>query len=998
MYLRGLYILAALIPVCVSAQSGGNPAFTHFSVKDGLPARTVYDIIQDKKGYMWLATELGICRYDGYTFWQPPTPEAAMGSAFTLKEDSLGRIWYKRLNGSLWHFDGDSIRPWKYNHLLPKYKNKAGSFSAYNLSPKGDTVRLVREFIGIIRVDPDGTETMIHPPVNTTASFIYQENGRMIFSNYEEFFSRSKAELSLLNSRHGHPTYWGHESKWEKIEGVYLQSAHKLMAFLAIGDTALCFNAHSGFFAVHQGRQLWKTSLPLSAFDKLQISPTGEIFLGVLEGERGALFFNNLEAVRKGEYTRYLSGYSVTSVCVDASGGYWFTTHEDGIFYATGMRVRTWDTRDGLAHAMVLNLAQGPKNQLLIGLRNGRVQRFHINRNHIESLPEATDLHYSADLAYDAEHDLILASAPNLMVFKNGKWRKWWVMVNNRLGLVISHSIHFSSDRQRLLLVCTDGYEIIPNHPLEVLELNRADFHERTRTVYEDPLGRIWVATVNGLYQHINGQVIPRKNLHPFMEERGPERICNWRGDHLVFGLMNKGVLVWGPDSQFVHIGPERGLQYQALKHICEDAQGNLWVATNTGLFKLSRDAQAQWSVKRFTTAHGLPDSEVNDILPDSSGYLWVATSNGLCHFHEPAPLKVQPQPFLSEVHINGNAINIRRENALHYDENNIKVGFLTLNYRQLGHIFFRYRLHGDDAWNYTYQHQVEFSQLAPGSYRFEVQSQDETGVWSESGTWAFRVLPPWWATWWFRGLAALAVGALAYFWYRRRIRQINQRTALEKQVRELENAALQAQMNPHFIFNCLNSIQKFIVSNDADSAVIYLANFAKLVRSTLHASVEGRITLLEEVRMLGNYLSLEQLRFKNVFEYRIDVDDSLDQMSVVLPPMMVQPFVENAIIHGMKQKGSDGFIQIRYAQPDASTLLITVEDNGPGMGERNSSGQKSLGRNLTARRLELLNQQSKNSAITVQYTTPDSGSGVLVQLRLPLRIETPQHLATHTP
>lgn len=1008
MALRTLIAFACtLFSAWVSAQSGGNPAFTHFSVKDGLPARTVYDIIQDNNGFIWMATELGICRFDGYQFWQPPAPEEVQNSIFHLSKDAIGRIWFQRLNGSLWHFDGDSVRPWVYNHLLPKYRKKATKVGHYDLDTAGQTVWIAIDNNGIVKIDQYGRETIIGPPEEYGSNtFICKGDRGYMFGNClnfkEETNSKTLSERVLYN---GYPTFWQNGDHWQKLDGFRLFGVIGQTGMITCSDSTLIFNMRTkqdslDFFLLQNGRLLWKRTLPWGSVDKMQKMPSGEIFIGISGGERGVACFKNIEAVRNTLFTRYLSGYSVTSVCMDASGGYWFGTHEDGIFYAPDISIRTWSNYEGNATSKVLNLAYGKKDQIFLGLRSGLVQCFQPSTGDVTTLPRTPLIYNSSDLIYDPVHDRVMATSPMSMFFQHGKWRPVCVVENEKFKYHANgNTVTLSPDKKRWLFAGTDRVNIISNdNKSKSLYPYNLKWRERSLTAFEDPLGRIWISTVNGLYQHINEMVVPRKDLHPLMADRGPERICSWKNDHLVFGTRNKGVLIWGPDSQFVRIGAEQGLQYQILKHLCEDAQGNLWVAANTGLFKLSRNEQAQWSIRHYTTAHGLPDSEVNDILPDSSGYLWVATSNGLCHFHEPAPLTAQPQPFLSEVLINGNAINIRRENALRYDENNVKVGFLTLNYRQLGHISYRYRLHDDDAWNYTLQHQVEFSQLAPGRYRFEVQSQDETGIWSESGTWAFKVLPPWWATWWFRGLAALVVGALAYFWYSRRIEQINQRTALEKQVRELENAALQAQMNPHFIFNCLNSIQKFIVSNDADSAVIYLANFAKLVRSTLHASVEGRITLLEEVRMLGNYLSLEQLRFKNVFEYRIAVDDSLDQMSVVLPPMMVQPFVENAIIHGMKQKGRDGFIQIRYAQPDASTLLITVEDNGPGMGERNSSGQKSLGRNLTARRLELLNQQSKDSAITVQYTTPDAGSGVLVQLRLPLRIETPQHLTAHTP
>ena len=191
--------------------------------------------------------------------------------------------------------------------------------------------------------------------------------------------------------------------------------------------------------------------------------------------------------------------------------------------------------------------------------------------------------------------------------------------------------------------------------------------------------------------------------------------------------------------------------------------------------------------------------------------------------------------------------------------------------------------------------------------------------------------------------------------------------------------------MNPHFIFNCLNSIQHFILKNEPDAAVLYLAKFAKLVRGSLNASVAGEVSLEEEVRMLDNYLALEQLRFKRVFDYKIEVDDCLDRQQTLLPPLIVQPFVENAVLHGMKSRQNNGQIMVTFWQEDKH-LRIDVQDNGSGMAALENGGDKtSLGRSITQRRLELLQTQNERQAISVRYVVPEGGVGTLVSIRLPL-------------
>ncbi len=191
--------------------------------------------------------------------------------------------------------------------------------------------------------------------------------------------------------------------------------------------------------------------------------------------------------------------------------------------------------------------------------------------------------------------------------------------------------------------------------------------------------------------------------------------------------------------------------------------------------------------------------------------------------------------------------------------------------------------------------------------------------------------------------------------------------------------------MNPHFIFNSLNSIQIFILGNEPDSAVLYLAKFAKLVRSTLNASANGAVSVEEEVQMLDHYLALERLRHNQVFEYRIAVDPKIDPVNTQLPPLIVQPFVENAVLHGMKGVEKDGRIEVTFGQENGY-LRIDVQDNGAGMPSSGieESGKISLGRSITQRRLALIQQQNERQSISVEYKVPELGQGTLVSIRLP--------------
>ena len=161
--------------------------------------------------------------------------------------------------------------------------------------------------------------------------------------------------------------------------------------------------------------------------------------------------------------------------------------------------------------------------------------------------------------------------------------------------------------------------------------------------------------------------------------------------------------------------------------------------------------------------------------------------------------------------------------------------------------------------------------------------------------------------------------------------------------------------MNPHFIFNCLNSIQSFIMQNNKQDAMDYLSSFAQLIRLNLNASVEQEISLYNEIQILENYITLERLRFQNSFEYTITVDSALDQMDTEIPPMLIQPIVENAIVHGMSSLNEGGIIDIRFDKHE-NGLAITVGDNGTNT-RKSQSLHKSLGMDITQRRLSHTNR-----------------------------------------
>ncbi len=245
--------------------------------------------------------------------------------------------------------------------------------------------------------------------------------------------------------------------------------------------------------------------------------------------------------------------------------------------------------------------------------------------------------------------------------------------------------------------------------------------------------------------------------------------------------------------------------------------------------------------------------------------------------------------------------------------------------------------------------------------------------------------------------LLLLGLGLLIFWFIRLRVKKLvekeKEKIQLEKNWYEQENRVLKAQMDPHFIFNALNSIQQFIIVNDNEKAQLYLSTFAQLIRMQLESNTNETITLKQEIVILEKYLEIESLRFNNVFDHEIIVDKSIDTGIIFIPYFLVQPFVENAIHHGLLPKIGYKELTITFEMPDPETLVCTVDDNGIG---RANSGlketpfkTKSLGVNFVEQRLLIMSKMDKKKygvQITDKVDADGSSAGMRVCITMPIQ------------
>jgi hypothetical protein len=440
-------------------------------------------------------------------------------------------------------------------------------------------------------------------------------------------------------------------------------------------------------------------------------------------------------------------------------------------------------------------------------------------------------------------------------------------------------------------------------------------------------------------------------------------------------------------------IFPELANQRISILH--RDKAGRIWIGADDGLYLLNRNtSKLQW----FDFRDNIQNKPLNSnaVLEASNGRMYIGGLNGLNYF-DPGRLKYREEKLnviIAAVRVNQDD-SLLTENqkplALDWTQNSVEIQYLTPYFRNPGKLMYRYRLAGlDDHWvDNAHNSRVRFSSLPPGQYTFSVAASLDGITWSETAMpLAFVILEPWWRKWWFLGATLVLVGALAYWLFRRRIKVIRRQTALREHMAELEMRALRAQMNPHFIFNCLNSINRYIVKSDNATASLYLTRFAKLIRLILDNSNSKKVLLSNELEALKLYIEMERIRFDNKFDYRIIVDERVHTDSIGVPSLIIQPYVENAIWHGLLHKESNGSLWVKIRMLDENTLECLIEDNGVGREKaaefrsKSATGKKSLGMKLTEDRIAVLNQYAQTNA-SVEIVDLADGNGTATGTRV---------------
>jgi ligand-binding sensor domain-containing protein len=949
------------------AAGGGRPVHLTYGVNDGLPGEELYDVVQGPEGYIWIASDQGVCRYDGEVFRTFTKRDGlADNTILRLTTDSSGRIWMLGFNGTLsWYFKG-------------RFHAFSGNASLRRQMGQHLIMNVVCDATGRIWIGSKGAGAFSGKLGDTLVSRFHPwEQGQP-----NHHLEKVGGNILAFSQK---PGYSDQLARLGKLHLMDSQSNFFQARPIVLRNGGMALNWENQLYQWNTDGTFRKRKLEHRILDVFE-DGKGQLWLGTQEG--GVVRMENLTASRQDLFF----GETVTGICQDKRGGMWFTTKGNGLHFVPDPDCRTFWAEEDLGGAPSFRYCADGRGNVLVAYDDGGLALCGPDRvteliparekgkwgrvaNMINFGEEGTLLSFDRHPPVAVRDGAVLRTFPELVagrkVFR-GNGNTFWMISTVR-------AVRMRWPEMELLNEYT-----IPNvHSYALTQLG----HDS-----------LLLATRNGLRLYD----CRSQSLRPLPADFPVRDRVMWiarRGDRYYLATRGSGLtcLRWpantGQPEHLFTVGQEQGLCTGFTNHVFPESDSVLWLSTQCGVYKLRLGAD--WNLKgmdHYDHHDGLASNQVL-FTTVSAGRVWVGTSSAISTFVEPANRDAATFPLrIQRMLVDRKDTLPENGHRLPYHQNEVRFVFRTIAFRRPGRFGYEYRLRGlQDEWSYTADTTAVFSGLPAGDYSFEVRVVEDRGKpVSRVGQLEFAVLPPWWERLWFRLLALLALVVAIAGFVLFRLRAVRRKEQLRNRIILLQAQSLRAQMNPHFAFNALGTVQHYITEGAEREALEQLGRFSDLLRLVLRNSEADWIPLAEELKMLGLYLELESLRFEGKFSHRIEIDDSLDVSFDRVPPMILQPFVENAIWHGLRNKEGDCRLWIRLER-QGPFAACTIEDNGVGRAfhkDKRKSDHFSMGIGITEKRLAIIRDQNRRKGgvrIEDLFNAAGEPAGTRVHLKIPI-------------
>ncbi len=931
-----LYFLLSLWALTANSQT---IFYDQLDLKSGLPSSVVYDIFQDSKGFIWIATDEGLLKYNGYNFKTYSHPDLHAKSGSNIKEDVLGRIWYQTFDGFLFFVDNkDQMQTFTQ-------KNNIG-FVNFVIT-KEYLIKTTWDGIEVRNIKTLKIKKEIKIPKIQT-SFLEVSENKIILGNTET------KVISLEN--------W----KSEKIKNEPLKKATKLLTYQ--------YQNHLYFLTQESNSKcrLYKFSknelIPIAKIDNTKNIQNFEIVDNTIWicTKKGAHAFTFTG--RELSFTSKLPSEDISKVFKDYNNVYWFTSLSKGIFIIKNFN--SWELQ--LANEK-FNAITSDKNNLYVSSSSGKIYQLDSELNH-KIYWKNEDLHpvYYLDFNTDSKYNFFSANGFYILQKTNKKV--------THFNCAVKQIIPF---KPNLFLTTGTGFvNSISTNPTIQWKDNILTNIRGKSIVYNSKNNRILTATNNGLFSIQNGEnyELSYRNKPLFIKSLITE-------NNRTIALSNQGELFEIKEKSIEKIKSNR-----LFTHLKKDLNETLLVDKNN-VFRLEKNK----IIKLFSVGKFL---KIKDLISFNSNY-FIITEDKIIRINKEKNNKYsfkKPNLFIENILVNGKIKSINKT-KLDANENDIQINFNLLNFDFDSDYQLVYKINGALK-NVTNFSTIKLVALAPENYFIEVGIQDKNTFKTEFiQTISFEILPPLWKRSWFILTSIFLLLCLIFIIYKWKIKQIKaknekaiEKLTLENNLKESRLQLIKSQMNPHFFFNAINNIQSYIFTNETKEASVYLTKFSKLTRKILEFSDVNSISLKDEIASLQLYLELQQMRFKDLkFEIKCNSTTNIDNIKI--PTMLIQPYVENAILHGLSHSNKDKKLEIKFEGEFTNLLTVTIYDNGIGriksaeLNQLNTSKPKSFATKANLERIMLLNKDQYQIDVNYEdlYDEFSESCGTKVTIKIKL-------------
>ena len=941
----------------ISAQS---LKFEKYSTRDGLLSENIYNLHEDNKGYLWLFTDNGVQRYDGKEFERVlknlPYEESFMYSIF---ENSSGDKWvanskskiYRILNDSAFVVEGtEKISEELKNNVAEIFQIYVDDSLNIFICTKANSYKFIyNKFNNPVKINQKiNSDSVLHIAIvkqNTVLS-VLNFAGRQIRNFY---LNRDFLKLKILNINQKDTTLL-----------IKCRSNSIPKIFKKIGNE-IYFSFHDKIVKIDKNYKI----------SYITINSIVQNFTKDKNGHLWVACYNNglIEFDTKGiQIAHYFKNITVNDVLCDSQNGLWVSTVGHGLFHCNSLsQFYLYNNIDEIGNLIFI---KNVDDELVVANNIGEL--FLLKNDHLLKIA-------SINQSHDLISDVVKYKGSYIVSTRHNTYELNGNLVKNYLNdLFYSYKISLLGRDTVVLTARKDIYWVVNKKIINHL-VSKSRIYDAVNWN-----NGILIATDDGIFK-VDYDSISRPIFLNDTKNKIISKITIDQFNNLWISTKGKGLFrVDGNNkiSVFLHAKDEVGL---VINDTYIDEKGDVFVATNKGLYEVSN------SRKVFEIYSG----NVFNII-GKNGEIYFLNNEGLVFSKDFRNGYNKSLRFnLKNVLVNDKLTNEKQLNDLNYLQNNIKFNFDILSFSS-PRIELKYDLIGSVKLSGISNNQnINILNISPGSYTLNVYYLNDNFNITPISI-PFKINAAFWQKVWFKILLLLIIVLSCFFigWeiFKYHKKKEDKKNKTHELILEYKLIALKAQINPHFISNCLTAIQYLIFNGKIEDANQYLAKFSLLIRQVLNFSSKSLVTLREELELTQLNIQLEQLRFDKGFRYILIIGDNIDLSKTFIPPLIFQPIVENAIWHGLLpiKEEVDKILQITI-NAEENSLIISIEDNGVGRKFNKpdiTNNRESKGIEITKQRIENLNQLYKSTIadFIIEDLLSPSGKqcGTIVKIIIP--------------